>query len=714
MDCSSHFFPSFSTTGSSDRCKRCRIERSVPIPSFHSPSEGRLPKRAKVLGNFTCVTNADRAVLLETIESQATLPNKENIDPALTNQENLRVMIEPTEQTELLVVDGDDTRGSVCSEGSDLSENLTLAEMLTRKSQHHDEHLEEISPDEGTFINTDDVFESHYKVRELSHQPNCVEPMMTNETRRDSQDEHHPQSDFPRQIPSDIESITTCFICGCSFDRVSTGYKGRLSHIKRCSKKNGVNAQLMKVNNDAEDFQPLDAKQFSKPDNPYTKVNNDWHAGAAQHLKLAAKQTTMTSFFEAPVKSINNVLMAGARRILVAGNVLPLAVTKKQQKGTRGKSWTWSRRNQVNSHCPFFKKIPGTDFVCDGFVYARDSLTKNYFLTHFHSDHYGGIDKSWNAGIIYCSLPTANLVAQQLGVDKKYLHPLGMDAPVVIESQGKPVTVTLLDANHCPGAVMFLFNVGRRHILQVGDFRWNRDRMYKDLKDFITLKVRLDDLFLDTTYCNEKYRLPSQDEAIAAAVLKAEEEVDSCRKTGQRLLMLFGAYTIGKERIYLAVAEKLGMRVYVDKTRYKILSALNWPPEKLNLLTTDKETSCLWVVPLGHINFKKLNSYADGSCKVLGKRKFDKIVGFRPTGWSMTGCTGASILNSRTSGIFTVHGVPYSEHSSFPELVDCLGCLKPRRIIPTVAVSKSDEQIALLLREVKKEEMATGTKIFLN
>ena len=78
------------------------------------------------------------------------------------------------------------------------------------------------------------------------------------------------------------------------------------------------------------------------------------------------------------------------------------------------------------------------------------SSTKNYFLSHFHSDHYGGINSSWNSGIIYCSLPTATLVAQQLGVDKKYIHPIAMLTPTVIESRGKPITVTLIDANHCP------------------------------------------------------------------------------------------------------------------------------------------------------------------------------------------------------------------------------------------------------------------------
>jgi DNA cross-link repair 1A protein len=60
--------------------------------------------------------------------------------------------------------------------------------------------------------------------------------------------------------------------------------------------------------------------------------------------------------------------------------------------------------------------------------------------------------------------------------------------------------------------------------------------------------------------------LPTQDEAIAATVAKAVDEGELCHKARKQLLMLFGAYTIGKERIYLAVAETLGVKVYVEKT----------------------------------------------------------------------------------------------------------------------------------------------------
>jgi DNA cross-link repair 1A protein len=316
--------------------------------------------------------------------------------------------------------------------------------------------------------------------------------------------------------------------------------------------------------------------------------------------------------------------------------------------------------------------------------------------------------KKWDAGVIYCSLPTANLVCQQIGVDRKYLHPLPMNTPVVVlTSQGKEVTVTLLDANHCPGAVMFFFEVGKqRRILHVGDFRWNRTKMLLEPSAKLLLcneQKRIDELFLDTTYCDPKYVLPTQEEAIQATIEVAVKEVEASKSSRQRILMLFGAYTIGKERVYLSVAERLGLKVYVDKRRYKILSALEWPESQLKILTTRPEESVLWVVPLGHINMKKLPEYLSVKVGKFG-RDFDRVVGFRPTGWSMTAKGGVGLVKSSSRGKLTVHSVPYSEHSSFPELVDCIGCLRPKRIVPTVSVSKSREQVDLLLNSLKSRE----------
>jgi DNA cross-link repair 1A protein len=600
--------------------------------------------------------------------------------------------------------------------------------------------------------------------------------------------------------------FAACSVCGVSLTHIST-WKGRLNHLKRCSKQHGVSARDVAYNDDHEEFDvmaaPSSASNTNNSDTPKTAAAaaseaslKPWHGNNAQvDLQKQQQQSSgsSSSTKKQPGTDALSMLMAGARRAakqaklagsIKAANAAAAVAAAARGGGGRRSSW-WGGGGggrgsgsgggdgtfgQKNYACPAYKKIPGTNFVVDGFQYAsslstaaggKTALLPTYFLTHFHSDHYGGITRTWNTGIIYCSQPTANLVHDQLGVERHYLHPLPFDVPTEIATMTtrgvhKSVTVTLLNANHCPGAAMMLFeiplsasssssssnsnnNSKKRRILHVGDFRWNRSVMLgttsssniNNNNPLVTLATavatgnehaRLDELFLDTTYCDAKYTLPTQAAAIAATVEYAVEQVQLAKMHRQRILLLFGTYTIGKERIYLAVAEKLGMKVYVDKRRFKILSAVmnEWLPEKLSsLLTTNPAETILWTAPLGHISMKKLPEYLQVKIGTFA-REYSKVIGFRPTGWSMS--TGgsrnekqtkpsaaahrgsSSIIKPQTRGKVTTVGVPYSEHSAFNELVDCIDCLRPRKIVPTVNVSKSEQQVDLLLTHLQRKD----------
>lgn len=81
------------------------------------------------------------------------------------------------------------------------------------------------------------------------------------------------------------------------------------------------------------------------------------------------------------------------------------------------------------------------------------------------------------------------------------------------------------------------------------------------------------------------------------------------------------------------MAERLKVKVYVDSRRYRILSSLEWPKERMQIFTTDKSETSLWVVPLGSVNMKQMRDYLEeGNKNKVFAAPYSRVVGFRPTG----------------------------------------------------------------------------------
>ena len=67
--------------------------------------------------------------------------------------------------------------------------------------------------------------------------------------------------------------------------------------------------------------------------------------------------------------------------------------------------------------------------------------------------------------------------------------------------------------------------------------------------------------------------------------------------------------------------------------------------------------------------------------------RFDALVAFRPTGWAYGRGGGGGTAAGRTvrlGGGVSIVEVPYSEHSSFEEMKQCVRELQPRKIVATV------------------------------
>ncbi|NXM43761.1 DCR1A protein, partial [Gymnorhina tibicen] len=286
--------------------------------------------------------------------------------------------------------------------------------------------------------------------------------------------------------------------------------------------------------------------------------------------------------------------------------------------------------------CPFYKKIPGTGFTVDAFQYGEIEGCTAYFLTHFHSDHYCGLTKNFRFPI-YCNKITGNLVKSKLRVQEQYVHVLPMDTECVVNG----IKVLLLDANHCPGAMMILFYLpSGTVILHTGDFR--ADPSMERYPALMGQQVHT--LYLDTTYCSPEYTFPSQQEVIQFAVNIAFETVT----LNPRTLVVCGTYSIGKEKVFLAfslISYLMGLRIC-----YFFPQALQ----------------------------DHLNKFSEN---------FDQVLAFKPTGWTYSdSCLSLEDIKPHTRGKITIYGIPYSEHSSYLEMKRFVQWLKPQKIIPTVNV----------------------------
>ncbi|KAM0020454.1 putative sterile alpha motif domain, DNA repair metallo-beta-lactamase [Helianthus debilis subsp. tardiflorus] len=357
-----------------------------------------------------------------------------------------------------------------------------------------------------------------------------------------------------------------------------------------------------------------------------------------------------------------------------AGNVKKSCPTGAQAQVGKTKSNNGNKRsgtkmnfsNKKFRDTPSWCSITGTPFRVDAFKYLRRDCF-HWFLTHFHADHYGGLTKSFCHGKIYCSLITAKLVNLKIGIPWEKIEVLPLNQKINIAG----VDVTCFDANHCPGAVIILFEPPNgKAILHTGDFRFS-----EDMTKIASLQTRVHTLVLDTTYCDPQYDFPKQ-EAVIQYVLEAIQAEAFNPKT----LFLIGSYTIGKERVFMEVARVLQKKIYVTAAKMRVLECLGMPKEDMQWLTLDERESHIHVVPMWTLaNFKRLKHVAN-----MYMGRYSLIVAFSPTGWSFSKGKKSSPGKRWQQGTIIRYEVPYSEHSSFTELKKFVKFISPENIIPSV------------------------------
>ena len=157
----------------------------------------------------------------------------------------------------------------------------------------------------------------------------------------------------------------------------------------------------------------------------------------------------------------------------------------------------------------------------DNFQYMRNDLTQYvFFLSHCHTDHIIGLHSSWNYGKIYSSIISKKLICAQFPHLKDYVIGLEMDQEhwiYIDEGHKEGINVVLMDACHCPGAVMLLIKGKFGTVLHTGDFRYHPEMLKHPLlcpldRQNLNMKaitVDVDYLHLDNTFANPEFDFPS-------------------------------------------------------------------------------------------------------------------------------------------------------------------------------------------------------------
>ncbi|XP_068589696.1 5' exonuclease Apollo-like [Cebidichthys violaceus] len=315
------------------------------------------------------------------------------------------------------------------------------------------------------------------------------------------------------------------------------------------------------------------------------------------------------------------------------------------------------------------KVIPNTPLAVDFWHVRKCPGTRLFFLSHMHSDHTVGLTSTWSNRPIYCSPTTAALLTLKRQVKEQWIHPLELDEPYLLplDDIGKErLTVTLIDANHCPGAVMFLFEGYFGSILYTGDFRYTPSMLREPC---LRTNTTIDVLYLDNTNCDPNRTLPSRQ--------RATQQIKEIIRRHPNHNVVIGLYALGKESLLLELAMEFKTWIEVSFERMETLKALELP----DVFTTDPGAGRFRAVEQSEICSAALNQ------------------------WNKEQPTLAIIPTSRPLISFhsNVHVVPYSDHSSYQELEDFVSALKPTSLVPIVGNHVPGSFFALLPTKKRHE-----------
>lgn len=146
---------------------------------------------------------------------------------------------------------------------------------------------------------------------------------------------------------------------------------------------------------------------------------------------------------------------------------------------------------------------------------------------------------------------------------------------------------------------MFLFKLKTgKCILHTGDFRASSDM--EEYPEFWNNEIHT--IYLDTTYLSSKYEFATQSDSITIILDHCKEFVNTSISSSRKHLIVCGAYKVGKEKVWLRIAQEFDYKVWIDDERHKVMHCIQ--NEEINqVLTRHALDANIHVLPLGNISY---------------------------------------------------------------------------------------------------------------
>ncbi|KAG1742254.1 beta-lactamase-like protein [Suillus paluster] len=388
-------------------------------------------------------------------------------------------------------------------------------------------------------------------------------------------------------------------------------------------------------------------------------------------------------------------------------------------------------------------------FTCTDHLPAPYTNPALYLLTHSHTDHILGLSSKSFAARVVCSPDAKQMLLRHevylerskkdagevamrtfahLKVDggalrRDLLHAVPLNTPTEFElSPTETVTITLIDANHCPGAVMFLIEGPRGTVLHTGDVRaepWLLTSLSRNpfLQPYIpdteenlraSLTKTLNAIYLDTACLLRGTVVPTKENAVKGLI-------DLIALFDSDTYFFINSWTWGYEDILKGIARAFQCQIHVDRYKHAVYTHLSDPFIR-SLVTRDATSTrfhaCERFERCSFVDVPPFDFKNDSAPRSMEGKK---VVYVNPMTMGCAQWESYRVdVRSRLARGKDVDRllVPLERHSPLPELLNLVALFRPRRVVPNTLVPALGGLDWTAMRAMFRECMAPPTPGF--